>query len=49
MGIRVLIAASTGFIGRNLYEHLIKKQDIELHTLDSKDFDFIDEKKLSNT
>ena len=46
MGIRVLIAASTGFIGRNLYEHLIKKQDIELHTLDSKDFDFTDEKKV---
>lgn len=46
MGIRVLIAASTGFIGRNLHEYLIKKQDIELHTLDSKDFDFTDEKKV---
>ena len=43
---RVLIAASTGFIGKNLYEYLETKQDIELYTLNSKDFDFTEEEKV---
>ena len=46
MRIRVLIAASTGFIGRNLYEYLLKKKDIDLFTLNSNEIDFTDEKKV---
>lgn len=45
---KVLIAASTGFIGKNLYEYLEKKQDIELYTLNSKDFDFTEEEKVKS-
>lgn len=48
MRMRVLVAASTGFIGRNLYEYLQSKDDIDLYRLDSKNCDFTNEEQVKH-
>lgn len=40
---KILIAASTGFVGRNLYEYFLQTGKYDIDTLNSKDIDFTDE------